>query len=612
MKSNMWRILRNGLWVIVLFLFSQSYAQAQTDMLNTARMYVLSEKYKEAEKLYKKLYTENPTSKEVYNEYLDMLIKSEQYDDAEKLVGWQLKIKPNNPVLTIDLGRIYDAKGKSKKAKTYYEEAVMGLNGEDLLTQQVANKFLDMSMDDYALKTYERARDMLRNNYLYSGPLARLYAKKGDIEQAVYTLLEASKGFYSGGTDEVKATLLEFLGDDRKKQVRAQKALLKKINEQPDNIIYSDILVWLYTQKDDWEGALIQVEALDLRYKNEGDRLLNFARYAVKEKQYTYALEAYDLVLDKGPSYQYYKEVQNELLRVKFTILQQQPKFTQEEVSKLVAAYDTFLTHNTQYYAQSTATEYAKLLAQYADDAPKAIEVLQRSLNHTNTTKYFKGNVKLQLGDYNILIGEVWEASLLYSQVDKSFKEDALGEEARFRNAKLSYYLGDFDWAQTQLDVLKASTSELIANDALFLSVQLTENTTPDSNFVPMKRFAYADLLLFQNKDNEAVQLLDSIATTYPDHPLKDDILMQRAVIAKKHRDYQKAISYYEQVFKEHGDDVLADDALYRMAALYEQELNDKDKAQKLYEELIIKYPGSTYTQEARKKVHDMQANVIP
>lgn len=575
-------------------------------------MYVLSEKYKEAEKLYKKLYTENPTSKEVYNEYLDMLIKSEQYDDAEKLVGWQLKIKPNNPVLTIDLGRIYDAKGKSKKAKTYYEEAVMGLNGEDLLTQQVANKFLDMSMDDYALKTYERARDMLRNNYLYSGPLARLYAKKGDIEQAVYTLLEASKGFYSGGTDEVKATLLEFLGDDRKKQVRAQKALLKKINEQPDNIIYSDILVWLYTQKDDWEGALIQVEALDLRYKNEGDRLLNFARYAVKEKQYTYALEAYDLVLDKGPSYQYYKEVQNELLRVKFTILQQQPKFTQEEVSKLVAAYDTFLTHNTQYYAQGTATEYAKLLAQYADDAPKAIEVLQRSLNHTNTTKYFKGNVKLQLGDYNILIGEVWEASLLYSQVDKSFKEDALGEEARFRNAKLSYYLGDFDWAQAQLDVLKASTSELIANDALFLSVQLTENTTPDSNFVPMKRFAYADLLLFQNKDDEAVQLLDSIATTYPDHPLKDDILMQRAVIAKKHRDYQKAFSYYEQVFKEHGNDVLADDALYRMAALYEQELNDKDKAQKLYEELIIKYPGSTYTQEARKKVHDMQANVIP
>lgn len=588
-----------------------TYAQSD-DRLTTARMYVLSEKYKEAEKLYKKLYAENPTSKEIYNEYLDMLIKSEQYDDAEKLVGWQLKIKPNNPVLTIDLGRIYDAKGKSKKAKTYYEEAVMGLNGEDLLTQQVANKFLDMSMDDYALKTYERARDMLRNNYLYSGPLARLYAKKGDIEQAVYTLLEASKGFYSGGTDEVKATLLEFLGDDRKKQVRAQKALLKKINEQPDNIIYSDILVWLYTQKDDWEGALIQVEALDLRYKNEGDRLLNFARYAVKEKQYTYALEAYDLVLDKGPSYQYYKEVQNELLRVKFTILQQQPKFTQEEVSKLVAAYDTFLTHNTQYYAQGTATEYAKLLAQYADDAPKAIEVLQRSLNHTNTTKYFKGNVKLQLGDYNILIGEVWEASLLYSQVDKSFKEDALGEEARFRNAKLSYYLGDFDWAQAQLDVLKASTSELIANDALFLSVQLTENTTPDSNFVPMKRFAYADLLLFQNKDDEAVQLLDSIATTYPDHPLKDDILMQRAVIAKKHRDYQKAFSYYEQVFKEHGDDVLADDALYRMAALYEQELNDKDKAQKLYEELIIKYPGSTYTQEARKKVHDMQANVIP
>lgn len=602
----MWRILRNGLWVIVLCLFSQSYAQAQTDMLNTARMYVLSEKYDEAEKLYKKLYAEDPISKEIYNEYLDVLIRSKQYDDAEKLVGWQMKIKPNNPVLTIDLGRVYDAKGKSKKANTYYDEAVLGLNGEDLLTQQVANKFLDLGMDEYALKTYERARDMLRNNYLYSGPLSRLYAKKGDIEQAVTTLMDASSGFYNGGTDEVKAALLDILGNDRKKQVRAQKAILKKINEQPDNITYSDILVWLYTQKDDWEGALMQVEALDLRYKNEGDRLLNFARYAVKEKKYTYALDAYDLVLDKGPSYPYHIEVQNELLRVKFSILQQNPSFTKDEVNTLVAAYDTFLTHYPAFYAQTAALEYAKLLAQYADNAPKAIDVLQTSLANPNTTKYFQGNAKLQMGDYNILTGKVWEASLLYSQVDKAFKEDALGEDARYRNAKLSYYLGDFEWAQAQLDVLKASTSELIANDALFLSVLLTENTTPDSNFVPLKRFAYADLLLFQNKDDEAVKLLDSIATAFPSNPLKDDIIMQRALIAKKHRDYQKALDYYEQVFKEHGDDVLADDALYKMASLYENELKDKDKAKQLYEELIIKYPGSTYTQEARKKVYDM------
>lgn len=36
---------------------------------------------------------------------------------------------------------------------------------------------------------------------------------------------------------------------------------------------------------------------------------------------------------------------------------------------------------------------------------------------------------------------------------------------------KLAYYRGDFKYAQGLLDVLKAATSELVANDAMQLSV---------------------------------------------------------------------------------------------------------------------------------------------
>src|SRR5690606_21283346 len=176
--------------------------------------------------------------------------------------------------------------------------------------------------------------------------------------------------------------------------------------------------------------------------------------------------------------------------------------------------------------------------------------------------KDFVGEAKLQLGDYYILDGKIWDASLIYSQVDKDFREDHLGEEARFRNAKLAYYRGDFKWAQTQLSVLKASTSELIANDALYLSVLITENIPPDSNLIPLERFAYADLLLFQNKDSEAASLLDSISRAFPEHPLKDDILMLHSQIAVKHKDYPKALNYLKEVFEKYDKDVLADDAL--------------------------------------------------
>ncbi|RYF91715.1 MAG: hypothetical protein EOO00_07980 [Chitinophagaceae bacterium] len=222
----------------------------------------------------------------------------------------------------------------------------------------------------------------------------------------------------------------------------------------------------------------------------------------------------------------------------------------------------------------------------------------------------FSGWAKLQLGDYYILTGKIWDASLAYSQVDKAFREDQLGEEARFRNAKLAYYRSDFEWAQGQLSVLKASTSELIANDAMYLSVLITENIPPDSVMTPLQRFAYADLLLFQNKDKEAEALLDSIAQAFPKHPLNDDILMLRSRLAVKHRDYKLALDYLRQVYeacKNCGkDDLLRDDALFRTADIYHHFLEQPVLAKQYYEQLILDFPGSTFVQTARQKLAEL------
>jgi tetratricopeptide (TPR) repeat protein len=221
--------------------------------------------------------------------------------------------------------------------------------------------------------------------------------------------------------------------------------------------------------------------------------------------------------------------------------------------------------------------------------------------------KEFIGNVKLDLGDYLVLQQKLWDASLIYSQVDKDFKQDMLGEEARFRNAKLAYYRGDFEWAQTQLSVLKSSTTELIANDALYLSVLITENTPPDSNLAPLLRFAAADLLMFQFKSKEADQLLDSIAKAFPENPLQDDILMQRGKIAEEEGRYNDAIDFYQKTVKDFGDDVLADDAVFRLGTLYQNKIKDKAKAIEYYEKLIVDYPGSTWVQQARAQYNELK-----
>ena len=594
--------------------YTQPQFQAvPNDPLEKARMYADMKQYDKAAEVYEKIYKQNPSDQDVYRDYFQLLLVMKDFKKAEKILDEQLSIRRNYPLLFVDAGRLYQEQGKTKKAESEFDKVVLSLNGDDLITQRVASAFFAIGRDDYALKTYERARDILHNGYLYSGPLARLYAKQGDMYKSVGALLEGGVN-YQSGLEDIKATLLEVIGADPKKIQATQKALVKKINEQPENSYYPELLTWIYTQKDDWEGALIQIEAIDARNKESGERVLEFARFAAKENQYDYALKAYDIVINKGAASPFSGIAKGEKLSVRFAHVQQHPDSALAEIQVLSKDYESYLTEFPQYYNSQTLRDYAALEAQYANNPQKGIDLLEKALNLPNVRRDFLGVAKLQLGDYYVIQGKVWDASLLYSQVDKTFKEDMLGEEARFRNAKLAYYRGDFEWAQGQLTVLKASTSELISNDALYLSVLITENIPPDSNYVPLTRFAYADLLMFQNKDKEAEAIFDSISKNFPKHPLQDDILMQHAKLSQKHRDYKSALTYLKEVYEKHGDDVLGDDAVFKTAEIYHKHLSQPEKAKEFYEKLIIDYPGSTYvlTARAHLKTLEPEGQIVP
>ncbi len=573
----------------------------------TARQYVVDKNYDKALDIYSDLYNTSPDS--VYAEYLASLLAAKKYKVAEKVVTKQMSVKENT-FLHIDMGRVYEAEGKQDKAKEEYDLVLKLVNGDDMLTQRIATAFTEAGKDNYAILVYEKAIQLLGNSYMYSSPLALLYAKTGALDKALELLVGGAPGQYVN-VENAKTLLLELLGTDADKLQQAQKALVKKINDQPDNIYYAELLTWIYTQKNDWDGALIQIEAIDERSKENGHRLMDLARLATNAKQYETAVKAYDDVIAKGKENANYVPAKSEKLSTSLNHLKNNFAYTPEEVSSLENQYDSFLVEFPAYYGTPTAADFALLEAQYGNNVPKAIEILKKGLDESNTRRSMNGIFKLQLADYYVLIGQLWEASLSYSQVDKEFKQDALGEEARFKNAKLAYYRGDFEWAQRQLTVLKSATSELIANDAIDLSVQITENVE-DTVILPLQRFAYAGLLLFQNKDKEAEDLLDSINKAFPKHPLNDDIIMMRAEVAIKHRDYNKALGYLEKIYKEYGTDVLGDDAVYKMAEIYLDDLHQNDQAKHYYEQLIIDYPGSTYVQTARRKLAALNNGTMP
>jgi tetratricopeptide (TPR) repeat protein len=602
-------IVRTLSLMALIALSIQVRAQQTTEQkqLALARQFMQEKSYEKAVPIFKELYNDAPFDKTAYHDYLNALLLTSKFDDAEALVQYMAKIRREDPVIYIDLGDVYTAAGKKKKATEQYDLAVEKVSGEDFRTSQIADAFAASNNTEYAIKVYKRARVLIQNQYLYGTQLALLYSKEGNTEEAINAMMDVLVT-QPNELDNTKSSLLQVVDGDEKKLAIVQKQLFKRIGTDPANPYWNELLTWLYVQKGDYEGALKQILLLDKTLNENGERIVRFASDIKDEGQTPIALRAFQYVMDKGKEHPMYEDAWNGKIQVMEMQLESKKPVDPALLHSVLKEYQAFLITYPQYFITPFIRNYAKVQARFAGNIDTAITVLQQAVDAPNTRREFVGYCKLDLGDYYLLQDKVWDATLLYSQVDKNFKEDLLGEEARFRNAKLAYYRGDFKWAQDQLSVLKASTTELIANDALYLSVLITENSPADSNIVPLTRFAVADMMLFQNKTKESDQLLDSIATHYPQSELQDDILLLRAKIALEEGRNTDAIAFLEKIVKSYGDDVLGDDAVFILATIFEERIKDIPKALEYYEKLITDYPGSTYIQTARIKYQKLKS----
>jgi TolA-binding protein len=214
-----------------------------------------------------------------------------------------------------------------------------------------------------------------------------------------------------------------------------------------------------------------------------------------------------------------------------------------------------------------------------------------------------KAKAKIELGDIYLLKEEPWEATLLYSQVEKTQRETPLGYEAKLKNAKLSYFKGDFLLAQEHLDILKQATSREIANDAMELSMRIKENTTFDTTGAALKEYAAIELLLAQNKTDLAQARLNEFQNSdLITESIKDDVYWLDANLFLKRGEFDQAVALLEKIVTEFGDDILSDDAYFLEGEIFELHLKNNDKAMEIYREFLNKYPGSVYAAEARKR----------
>lgn len=576
----------------------------QKDIL--ARKYYASGEYEKAARIYEKLFAKNPLSV-VYLEYqIESLINANMYDEAIKSIDAALKKGGSVTQLNVYKGRIYYFKGDEERAEKIFREAIDALPANRAIISNTARALKNSTKYDLAIEAYQKGNEILKNAD-FSYEMAQLYSLTGDKDLMVDNYLNAINRF-KHNIPSFCRNLDTKLNDDDIKEL--QKKLYERIQGEDVNPLHYEVLEWSYLRLKQYSKALRQARSLDRKSNGQGAKVNNMGRIAYNAGDYETARKAYTYILDEyGTTTPYYINANRGLINIQKQIILAHPeKDNKAKVDSLLSKYTTvFNKRGENRETAALMIDYANVLALMDNDIDSAIATLNKVLKLGDVDRFVKANAKIDLADYLLISGDRWESSLLYSQVDKDFKEAEIAERSRYRNAMLSYYNGDFEWAQEQFDVLKRSTSRLISNDAIDMSVFIMDNLGQDSTDVALEYFSKSDLLLFQNKYTEAMEVLDSIDLLFPEHKLKDDIYYRLANIKSSQKKYDEAEVWYKKIIDQYPDEIKTDNAIYELAQLYEGVLKRPEEAKKLYEKLFTEFSLSTLGVYARERFRDMK-----
>lgn len=598
-------------FIIILSIITAWAGRAQTTNLALARQYYAQGEFDKALDLYQKLAKKSANWAVIHNQYYSLLIQQGEYQQAEKYINKLTKAYPKNPRYLIDKGKLLVATKGEARAKQYYASLRNRFASDPYQARQAAQYYLQNGERTEAVEVLLLSRKKSGDPTLFALDLANIYRymnKKQDMMQEYIVFVNANPANMRYVKNALQVTL------PNPEDIEALESYLySKIQDEPENTVYIELLIWANMQTKNFMGAFMQARALDRRMKQQGVHLLEIGKMALANKDYPAADKIFSYIEN------YYAQtnrgIEAGLWRI--TTKEEQVKNTypvnKQELEELTRLYQAFIKeYPANPLAYKAQLQLALIQGYYLQQKEKAIVSLQTLIANPLVNSQLRAEAKLTLADIYLLKQEPWEATLLYAQVDKTMKETPVGYKAKLKRAKLAYYQGEFELAQAILDILKLATSRQIANDALDLSIFIKENTLFDSTHYALKVYAGLELELYQHKNQEVLARLDTIITYFEGQSLADDFMFLKANELKKAGHYQQAADTYGQIVAKYTTGVLADKSLFLQAELYQKYLHNSLKAQALYVQLLKQYPGSIYVAEARKQYRILRGDFKP
>lgn len=589
-------------YVLIVFCFVSSLAFAQNDAL-FAQEYYKNGDFEKALIEYKRLYKKNKSSLTYIKKIVDVHQQLEQYTDAEIFL-LEIVEKTKYPVFYVDLGYNYQLQGDLEKANENYTKALESVSTNPDYANLIASSFQNYALLDNAIIAYETGMK-LKPKLNFNLALAQIYGEQGNIEKMMLKYINFAES-NPIAISNIKRALSSFISENSEAEgnIILRKLLVKKIQKQPA-ILWNELLSWLFIQQRDFGKAFAQERAIFSREPENVFRVLELGDIAMKANEDEIASTIYNYVIENA-------QETDTKLKAYYSLLEIETKSSTKEDLKRVKDKYNDVFENYGKYAQTLKLQiaYAHFLAFYLDDTKGATLFLEETLN-LPLSELEKAEVKLKLGDILLLQEKFNKALLYYTQIQRNVKNSTISQKARFKVAKASYYKGDFKWAESQLKILKSSTSQLIANDALDLKLLITDNKYEDSLQTALKLYAKADLLSFQNKNDDAIFLLNRILEEHKTEPIIPQALFKQAQLFEIKQQFNEAASNYEKIITNYPDGILIDNALYNLAELYRRRLNAPEKAKDLYKVIVFNHMDSIYFVEARAKFRKLRGDAI-
>ena len=601
-------IIPSFVFLHLFIALSSNQAKAQDNDIKIANEYYSKGELQKAKDLYQDLAKDLKNIALIHNNYLFILIETTDFDTAEKYVNRLIKKFPQNLYYELDLGLVYWNQGERDMAHVWFTDIIDKISGDSYRTRITAQYFVSKQLTDYAIITFADGRKRQGNPYLYSLELANIYRITSERELMVeeylnYIVQNPSNLGY------VKNTLQNLLSKQDELE-SLEELLYQKIQEEPESTIYSELLIWVSLQQKDFYAAFIQARALDKRNKTEGARSNRIGLIALENNDFDVAIKIFTHVIKQYPKSINYMRAKMFLINAYEDRVRQTYPVDEREIRNLIYDYKVFIDEvGINRNTLEALRNKALLHAFYLDEKDTAIQILNRIINTPRASNDIKSKSKMDLGDIHLLLDEPWESTLYYAQVEKSNKETKIGYDAKLRNAKLSYYKGDFALAEEHLNILKQATTREIANDAMELSILIKDNISLDSTTEAMRDYAAVDLLLFQNKSQEALEKVSALKQKYIGHSISDELMWLEAKISIDMGSFQHAADLLDKIATDHSYDILSDDAFFLLGEIYERHLNNPEKAKEVYHEFMTRYPGSVYVAEARKRFRKLRGD---